>query len=141
MPISQTTITGRIVLPSNQPAQINSVIFTLMSSDEEGSLIVAKHSTLATIGGDGDFSVTVWPNEAGERGNTRYGVVVNLANGAALDAIPLLFVRKSDTPLLFDDLILEQTTIVAGYANRVLSVAQYEALTVYAPNTIYLVRV
>lgn len=140
MPLKQTTIEGQIFLPTNQPASITSVVFTLMASDEEGDLFVAKHSVNATIGEEGRFSITVWPNEAGDRGNTRYQVAVTLGNGASLDPIPNLYVWESDDPIRFDDLILEGSTIIPGYTNRVMSVAQYEALTVYAPRTLYLVR-
>lgn len=141
MPIAQTSIEGRIMLPNNQPAQIQSIVFTLMASDEEGELFIAKHSISATIGEEGNFSITVWPNEAGDKGNTRYSVAVSLGGGASLDPIPNLYVWRSDVPLRFDDLILEQTTIIPGYATRVVTRAQYDALASYAPNTIYLVRV
>ena len=140
MPIAQTEIRGRVRLPNNTPAQVTSVTFTLSASDEERDIFVAKHTISATIGEEGEFSIVVWPNEAGDRGNTRYRVTVNLAGGASLDPFPLLFVRMSDEPQELDDIVLEQTSLVAGYANRVLSQAQYDALTVYAPNTLYLVR-
>ena len=141
MPLSQTTITGRIMLPDNEPAIIRSLRFTLTNSDWEDDIWVAKDTVDATLGSEpGRFTVTLWPNDAGDKGNTRYRVAVQLENSASVDTIPLLFVRKSDVPTDIDDLILEQFEIAPGYSTRVLTQAQYEALASYATNTIYLVR-
>lgn len=141
MPISQVTVSGTIMLPTNQPADINSVVFELLGNDSEDGQRVAKLRVTGVPGENGTFSITLWPNDAGERSNTRYKVDIRLNGGATLDPIPNLFIRASDAARPFEDLVLEQTTLVVGYLTRVVTRAEYDALTVYAPNTIYLVKV
>lgn len=140
MALSRQEVRGKITLPTDSPATIQRVTFTLLNSDQEGDEWVAKYSIDANIGANGEFTIEVWPNDKGARGNTRYSVAVTLSGGASVDPIPNIFIREQAEPWDIDDLILEQTTIIAGYTNRVMTRAQYLALTVYEPNTLYLVR-
>lgn len=140
MPLSQTTVVGRIMLPDNTPADITSLRFSLTGSDWEDDIWVARDVVEATLGEEpGSFTITLWPNEAGHRGNTRYRATVQLADGS-VDNLPPLFIRTSELPIDIDDLVIEQSVIAAGYATRVVTQAQYDSLSSYAPNTIYLVR-
>lgn len=140
MALSRQEVQGKITLPTDVPASIQSITFTLLNSDQENDEWVAKYSVSAEIGTNGEFTVELWPNDAGEKGSTKYGVEVRLGGSASVDPIPNLFVRKQDYPWDINDLIIEQSTIVPGYTNRVMTRAQYLALSAYEPNTLYLVR-
>lgn len=140
MALSRQEVRGKITLPTDDPATINSITFTLLNSDYEGDEWVAKYSISAVIGTDGEFTIELWPNDVGQKGNTKYGVEVRLGGSASVDPVPNLFVRKQDYTVDMDDLITEQSVIIPGYTNRVMTRAEYTALSVYEPNTLYLVR-
>ena len=143
MPISQTTITGSVKTPANRDAAITEVTFKLVGSDYEDGEIIAENTVAATtIEADGDFEVTLWPNDAGMEGNTTYEMAFKFKDGSSVPGLKKVFVRASDTPKTIEDVAFE--TKVAGaikpYNFQVITQAQYDQLSAKAPNTVYLVR-
>lgn len=73
MALTKTTVTGTIVL-ANEAVSDASLVFTLTGWDTD-TLIVSSEPVTVPLGGDGSFSVELWPNERGLRG-TQYNVVL-----------------------------------------------------------------
>ena len=143
MPISQTTITGSVKTPANRDAAITEVTFKLVGSDyEDGEIIAANTVTATTIEVDGDFEVTLWPNDAGMEGNTTYDMGFEFSDGSSVPGLKKVYVRASETPKTIEDVAFE--TKVAGavkpYSLQVVTQTQYDGLPTKAPNTVYLVR-
>lgn len=141
MAISQVTLRGRITLPNNVAAEISSVSFTLTGTDFENDEIVPQYTVPAAREAGGIFSVTLWPNDQGDKGSTRWRMNVVLQGGAKVEKMNDLLVKLSDNGRNVSDLILEQTVLVPGFVNRVVTQSEYDGLNAYAPNTIYLVKV
>lgn len=83
--------------------------------------------------------MTLWPNSAGERGNTSYKVVFKLVDGAVVSEIKSLFVRASESPRNIEDVVIENTKILSNFGTILLSEGEWQALTVMKPNTVYFV--
>lgn len=143
MPISQTTITGSVKTPANTDAQITGVIFKLSGSDYEAGEVIAANSVPATVTtAAGDFTVTLWPNDKGIFGNTRYSVVSTFSDGSTLPGLKDIYVTYSPTSKTIEDVVFE--TIAAGPVKpntlKVLTQAQYEATSPKLATTLYLIK-
>lgn len=142
MPISQTTITGSIKTPSGGDAQITEISFKLSGSDFEAGELIAANTTLGTVTtASGDFTVDLWPNEAGLDGTTTYSVALKFSDGSTVTNMPKIFVPISETHLTIEDLafISKAMGTVKGYSVVVLTPADYAGLAPKAPRTIYIV--
>ncbi|MDF3606348.1 hypothetical protein PE067_09470 [Paracoccus sp. DMF-8] len=143
MPISQTTITGSFKTPVNADAQLTDATFKLSGSDFEGGEgITANTVTAAVVTEDGDFTVTLWPNDRGMTGGTSYAVSFRFSDGSTMTMPKALVVSHSDTPVTLEDVVFENQArgAVKPNALRILTQAQYDALTPKDPNTVYLIR-
>ena len=143
MAISQTTITGSIKTPDNQDAPVTEVIFTLTGSDYEAGEVIAKRAVPATVDtAQGDFTATVWPNDRGIEGNTKYTVTFKFADGSSVTNLKDIYVRHSPTPRTIEDIAAESKLAgaIKGFSVNILTAAQYAALDPKAPNTAYLIR-
>ncbi|MDB6455135.1 phage upper tail fiber protein [Falsirhodobacter sp. 20TX0035] len=143
MPISQTTITGSVKTPANREAKITGVTFQLSDLDYEAGEIIVANPIAATVDPEnGDFSVALWPNDAGMDGNTRYAMTFAFSDGSSLPGLKSVYIRASDTPKTMEDVAFETkaAAAVAPYELRVLTQAEYEALSPKAPTTAYLIR-
>jgi len=141
MTISKVKVEGTITLPDGQSANIKSITFRLTGSDFENGEYIAKKSIAATHNGEGEFSVDVWPNDAGYFADTKYQVVIELNDGAVVDPVPPLYIRKERPIHDFDLLVIEQENLVTGYQNRVISKQLFDSMTNPERNMIYLVTV
>lgn len=143
MPISQTTITGSFKKPDNGDADLISATFKLSGADyEDGECIAANTVTAAVVAEGGDFSVTLWPNDRGDEGNTHYEVAFRFSDGSVVNNPKTLFVEHSDTPITLQAAVFAAKARGAVSPNslRILTQAQYDALTPKDPNTVYLIR-
>ena len=143
MPISQTTITGSFKTPDNLDAPITGVTFELSSSDYEAGEIIAKKTVPATVDTpNGDFTVTLWPNDRGVEGNTKYTMRFTFADGSSVTGLKDIVVRHSDTPRTIEDVAAENKLAgaIKGFSVVVLTAAAYAALDPKAPNTAYLIK-
>lgn len=143
MPISQTTVTGAIKTPSNSGANIASVTFTLSDFDYEAGEIISTRAVSATVDPEtGSFSVSLWPNDRGINGNTRYSVKFTLEDGAVIPGPSNLWLRYSDAPVTIEDVVFETKiySFAAPYALRILSQDEFDALPAKAPNTLYIIK-
>lgn len=143
MPISQTTITGSVKTPDNQDAAITGVKFTLSGSDYEAGEIIAKKVVEATVTPeDGDFSVTLWPNDRGIEGNTKYQMAFTFSDGSSVTTLKDIYVKYSATPQTIEDIAAENKLMgaIKGFSITVLTAAAYAALDPKAPNTAYLIK-
>lgn len=143
MPISQTTITGSVKTPANADAQITGVTFKLSGSDYEAGEIIAVNTVAgAVVTEDGDFEVTLWPNNRGMTGDTTYSMAFTFSDGSSVPGLKSIYVQHSDTPKSIEDVAFE--TIAAGKVKPmnlvVMTQAQYAALATKLPNTAYLIR-
>lgn len=143
MPISQTTITGSVKTPDNEDAAITGVRFTLSGSDYEAGEIIAKRVVDATVDtAQGDFSVTLWPNDKGIEGTTKYTMAFTFADGSSVTSLKDVYIRHSDTPRTIEDVAAENKLAgaIKGFSVVVLTAAAYAALDPKAPNTAYLIK-
>lgn len=143
MPISQQTITGSVKTPANADAPITGVTFTLVGSDFEAGEIIAVRPEEGTVNTEtGDFSITVWPNDQGMKGNTHYKMSYTFSDNTKVTLDDKIYVTLSDGPVTIEDIAFD--TIARGavkpYTLSILTQAQYDALTPKSPSTIYLVR-
>lgn len=143
MPISQTTITGSVKTPGNADAAITSVEFKLSKSDFEAGEVIAVNTVIATVvENDGDFSVTLWPNDRGVYGDSTYAMTFKFSDGSEVKNPAQVHVKHSDTPKTLEEVVFE--TVAAGklkpYELKVLTQAQYAALNPKLPNVAYLVK-
>lgn len=143
MPISQQDISGSIVTPTGENAQLTSVTFTLTGSDyEDGELIAAKSFEAEVTPDTGDFTVTLWPNDMGMEGNTNYTFVANFNDGSKVTNVKSLFVKYSPSPKTLEDVAFE--TKAAGAlkpsAFRVTAAAAFAAEAVHPLNTYSVIR-
>lgn len=144
MAISQTTVTGSFKTPANTDARVLAVIFRLSGSDfENGEGITANSVPAATVAEDGDFTITVWPNDKGVFGNTRYSVQYVFDDGSVFTALSDVIVRYSPEPWTLEEIAfqMEVSRQIAPTQFRLVTAAQFEALNPPAPNTTYLIRV
>ena len=142
MPISQTTITGSVKTPGNLDAAITGITFTLTKSDYEAGEIIAKNTVNgAVIEADGDFSVTLWPNDKGMNGDSKYKMKFTFGDGSTVD-LAEIYVKHSDTPKTIEDVALETKLAGAlkGYTAVVLTQTQYDALATKSPTTAYILK-
>lgn len=143
MSISQTTITGSIKTPANTDVKVNGVIFTLSAADFENGEVIAVGRVESTCDVEnGDFHVTLWPNDRGLIGNTVYSVAFKLSDGSSVNGIGNIYVRHSDTPVTLEDVVAE-TKIAAGiqpYALRVMQREQFDSLEAPEPRAVYLIK-
>lgn len=143
MAISQTTIMGSIKTPANIDAKVKGVIFTLSGADfENGEIIAVGRVEAECDAKNGDFHVTLWPNDRGLRGNTTYSTAFRLSDGSSVSGIGDLYVRHSDTPVALADVAAE-TNIAAAirpYALQIMARTQFDQLEAPEPRTIYLVK-
>ena len=143
MPISQTTITGSVKTPAAADAAITGVTFKLSGSDYEAGEIIAANTVTADVTtATGDFTVTLWPNDAGMEGNTTYAMSFTFDDGSTVPGLKSIYVRASETAKTIEDVAFETKAAgaVKPYALQVLTQAQYDGLATKAPNTVYLVR-
>lgn len=143
MPISQTTITGSFKTPANQDAQLTGITFKLSGSDTEaGETIAANTVTGAVVTPQGDFSVTLWPNDKGMEGSTTYDMNCTFADGSSVTHMKKLFVRYSATQKTLEEVAFETKAAgtVKPYSVVVMTQAAYAALTTKAPNTFYAIK-
>lgn len=141
MPISQTTITGSVKKPDGSDAQLVGVKFALKSTDYEAGEVIAKNTVEAVIDStSGDFTAQVWPNDRGLLGNTKYSVSYEFSDGSQIGSSDV-YIRHSDSPKTIESVAFE--TVAAGQVApmnlRVLSQAQFAALSSLDVNTAYLV--
>lgn len=143
MPISQTTITGSVKTPDNQDAAITGVKFTLSGSDYEAGEIIAKKVVEANVTPeDGDFTVTLWPNDRGIEGTTKYTMAFTFADGSSVTSLKDVYIRHSDTPRTIEDIAAENKLAGAlkGFDVRFVTAAEYAALDPKAKNTAYALK-
>lgn len=143
MPISQTTITGSIKTPKNTDAAVTHVKFTLSGSDYEAGEIIAKQSVEAEVDtAQGDFTVTLWPNDRGIEGTTKYTMAFTFSDGSSVTSLKDIYVRYSPTPRTIEDIAAENKLAgaIKGFNLSVLTAAAYAALDPKAPNTAYLIK-
>lgn len=144
MAISQTTITGSFKTPDDKDAQIAAIEFKLNGSDFEGTENIAANKVTGTVTtATGDFTVDLWPNDRGRKGNTTYSVTVKFDDQSSITDPKTLFVRHSATPREWADVTAENelSELFKGYKGAVVTAAEYAALTTKAPNTLYAVKV
>lgn len=143
MPISQTTITGSVKTPDNKDAAITGVKFTLSGSDYEAGEIIAKKEVEATVtSGAGDFEVTLWPNDRGIEGTTKYTMAFTFDDGSSVTSLKDVYIRYSDTPKTIEEVAAENklSSAIKGFSVSILTAAQYAATDPKAPNTAYLIK-
>lgn len=143
MPISQTTITGSIKTPDDQDAAVTGVRFTLSGSDYEAGEIIAKKVVEATVTtATGDFEVTLWPNDMGIEGTTKYTMAFLFDDGSSVTNLKDIYIRYSPTPRTIEDVAAENKLAgaIKGFTVSVLTAAAYAALDPKAPNTAYLIK-
>lgn len=143
MPISQQDITGSITTPANSPAAITGVTFTLNKSDFEAGEIIAVNTVAATVDTQtGDFEVTLWPNDAGMDGTSSYTMAFTFSDGSKVTGLSSIRVLASNGPKTIEDVAFE--TLAAGavrpFALRILTQAEYDAVTPKVASTVYLIR-
>ena len=143
MAISQTTIMGSIKTPTNVDAKVSRVVFTLSGADFENGEIIAVGRVEAVCDiQNGDFHVTLWPNDRGLNNNTVYSVTFKLSDGSSISGIGDIYVRHSDHPVTLEDVVAE--TMIARdiqpYSLRVMTQAQFDSLGVSEPQTVYLIK-
>lgn len=130
-----TTITFAFRQPGGANINGGKVAFTLSGYDvDEG--IVLSAAVEALIGAGGTGSVDLWPNYSGLKG-TSYKVAVTPAGGTPVD-LGSIVVPVSATPIPLHQLI--QPGNVGTLKTRVLTQAEYDALTSTDPQTLYLIR-
>lgn len=142
MAISQTTITGSVKSPAGSGARLCSVIFTLSGSDFEAGEMITAGPVPATVDPDtGTFRVTLWPNDRGRSGDTRYSVAFAFADGATVPDLQSLWVRHSDTPVALADAVVESKLagLIAPLSLRILHRGEFDALEPRDPSAIYLI--
>lgn len=141
MPLTTTNIIGPVLLPSGLAPSSGYVRFILDGFDTDTGQLVAPASVRADIGAGGAFTAALWPNSRGLRG-THYGVFLGVLNalGAAEEtALGLISVPQSATPIELEDLL--GLPILPGYtATLVLTQAEYDAIAVKNPLTLYLIK-
>lgn len=143
MAISQTTITGSIKTPDNADAAVTGVKFTLSGSDYEAGEIIAKKVVEAdVVPEEGDFSVTLWPNDKGIEGNTKYTMAFAFADGSSVTSLKDVYIRYSATPKTIEEIAAENklSGAIKGFTVIILTAAAYAALDPKAPNTAYLIK-
>ena len=143
MPISQQTITGSVKTPANTDAAITGVTFKLSKSDFEAGEIIAVNTVAATVDtASGDFTVTLWPNDAGMDGTSTYARTFNFSDGSAVTGLASIRVLASSGPKTIEDVAFE--TLAAGavrpFALQIMTQAAYDALTPKIASTVYLIR-
>lgn len=142
MPISQTTIVGSVKRPDDTNAAITGLEFTLSGSDfEGGEWIVANRVTGTVVTAEGDFSITLWPNDRGIIGDTLYSVRLLFSDGSSVSQAQQMRVQYSPVPRTIEELVFEGRAAqnIAPMALRTLTRAEFDALTERAPNTAYLI--
>lgn len=143
MTLSQTTITGSFKTPKGAPAPITDVVFKLKGSDyEDGELIVVAEAPAESIDTEaGTFSATLWPNDRGSRGDTRYTVVFRFADGSTVTGISDLYVRYSDTPVTLEDMDFQTRAgaAVKPYGLVIVRQSQFDPEGPMDPNSVYLI--
>ena len=143
MPISQTTITGSVKTPAGSDAAVTGVTFKLSGSDYEAGEIIAVNTVSASVTTEtGDFTVTLWPNDRGIEGNTKYTMAFTFSDGSSVPGLKDIYVRHSDTPKTIEEIAAENklSGTIKGFSVSILTAAQYAALNPKAPNTAYLIR-
>ncbi|MFC3628190.1 hypothetical protein ACFOM8_01885 [Paracoccus angustae] len=143
MPISQTTITGSVKTPDDQDAAITGVKFTLSGSDYEAGEIIAKKVVEADVTtATGDFTVTLWPNDKGIEGTTKYTMAFTFDDGSSVTSLKDIYVRHSDTPKSIEEIAADNKLAgaIKGFTVQIITAAQYAALNPKAPNTAYLIK-
>lgn len=143
MPISQTTITGSVKRPDGDDAVITSVEFKLSGSDfEAGEIIAARTVTAEVTPETGDFTVTLWPNDAGLKGNTSYKLDFKFSDGSVVTGLDKIYVRQSDAPRTIEEIAAETQLqgAIKGYSVRILTRAQYDALATKEAFTLYPIK-
>lgn len=141
MPISQTTITGSIKTPDNADAVITSVTFTLEGSDHEAGELIAANTVYATVTTPtGDFSVTLWPNDRGIKGTTRYTVAFTFTDRSKVTGLNTIYVRHSDTPITIEDVAFDTEAALIKSPRIVVTTAALFPGLEKTVNTLYLIR-
>lgn len=145
MAISQTTITGSVKSPAGDAARLCSVIFTLSGSDFEAGEMIAAGSVPATVDPDtGTFRVTLWPNDRGRSGDTRYSAVFAFSDGSTVPDLQDLWLRHSAAPVTLADAVAESRLagMVAPWSLRILRRDEFDALPAaqLPPNSLYLIE-
>lgn len=143
MAISQTTVTGSIKTPTNLDAKVRGVIFTLSGSDfENGEIVAAGRVEAECDAENGDFRVTLWPNDRGLKGNTVYSTTFKLSDGSSVTGIGDIHVRYSDMPVKFEDVVAEArlAAAVQPYGLKIMPREQFDQLGTPEPNIVYLVK-
>lgn len=142
MPISQTTITGSVKRPDDTNAAVIGIEFTLSGSDfEGGEWIVANTVSGTVLTAEGDFSITLWPNDRGVIGDTMYSVALRFSDGSSVSQAQQMRVQYSPVPRTIEELVFEGRAAqnVAPMLLRALSRAEFDALLTREPNTAYLI--
>lgn len=143
MPISQTTITGSLRRPNNADAAVTGISFRLSASDHENGEWVVVNTVAGVVDTpDGDFTVTLWPNDMGMFGNTTYSVSLTFSDGSTVTDMKQVYVRYSETPITMEDLAFEALARVAvlPYKLKMVTADQYANENPKDPLTAYLVR-
>lgn len=126
-----TTITEKFVDPQTNEVASGKVAFTLTKTDFDDAVIVA--GTVETdIQPDGTISIELWPNTAGIALST-YRVTHDRT------LLGEIIVPESDEAVDLGDLITVPG-IGAIKTIRILTLAQYTALTVKDSSTLYMIR-
>ena len=143
MPISQTTITGSVKKPDGTDAQITEISFKLTGSDYEAGELIAVNTTYGTVTtADGDFTISLWPNDKGIEGNTKYQITAKFSDGSSIPGLKDVYIKHSDTPKTIEDLAFETKAAgaVKPMALVVMTQAEYDALATKSPTTAYLIK-
>lgn len=143
MPISQQEISGSFVDPTGQNAQLTGVTFTLTGSDfEGGETITSKTFDGEVVEGTGDFTATLWPNDMGMDGNTKYTFAASFSDGSKVTNAPSLYVKYSPSPKTLEDVVFETKAAASlkpsGF--RVMTAAAFAAEAVHPLNTYTVIR-
>lgn len=142
MAISQTTVTGSFKTPANTDARVAAVIFRLIGSDFESGELVTVNSVLAIVDPEnGDFEITVWPNDKGSRGGTSYNVTYIFDDASVVTGLSNVIVRYSPERWTLEDLDFQMRASrqLAQRQIREVTAAQFDALNPLDPNTVYLI--
>lgn len=142
MPISQSEIFGSIKKPDDTDAAVTSVTFTLSGSDFEGPEWIAANTVRGTVvTEEGNFRISLWPNDRGVNGDTMYSASLQFADGSSVTMPSQMRVAYSPVPRSIGQLMFESRTAAQIAPNRVqvLTRAEFDALLNRTPNTAYLI--
>lgn len=143
MALSQTTVTGSFRTAADADARVTDVIFKLSGSDfENGEGITTADIPSAVITEDGDFEITLWPNDRGVYGDTRYSVEYRFDDGSFFTVMRDITVPYSPSPWTLEDLAYRQrvSARIAPAQFFLLTAGEFEDMQPKPPGSAFQIR-